>query len=686
MVRMSANGLVGLQKSDMENPKFTNALINSSSPYLLQHAHNPVNWQPWGEAALDLARKENKPLLISIGYSACHWCHVMEHESFEDTEVAELMNTHFVCIKVDREERPDIDQLYMLAVQLMSGRGGWPLNCFALPDGRPIYGGTYFPKENWISVLNQIHQLYTNAYDKVLEYAENLTNGIKQTELLKEKSAEISISLDDLKVSVNSWLGQTDQEEGGPNRAPKFPLPNNYLFLLRYAHFMKQAHVMAYTHLTLKKMAFGGIYDQIGGGFARYSTDIYWKVPHFEKMLYDNGQLLSLYAEAYSQHKDKDYKQICFQTVDFISRELSSGQGYFYSALDADSENVEGKFYVWKKQELLEILSSDEFKIAEIYYSINPFGLWEEENYILMRRNDNAIVAELLDLEETALEENVKIINQKLLRYRENRIRPGLDDKLITSWNAMMIRGLADAARVFDDENMIQLAIKAALFIQNNLQDEHGRLHHSWKNNTAAIHGFLEDYAFLIDAYIGLYETTYEASWLIEARNLLFTVLDDFSQTPSGLFYFTSNLEKEWVTRQLETTDNVQPASNSMMARNLFRLSIYFGKPEWTKHAQRMQKTIREELIHYGAGYSNWGILVLDEQCDKQELIITGKNAIEEAKRLRKEYHPNFIIAAAESSSVIPIFEGRFQTKETRYYVCKGNVCEAPLSEFNFPN
>jgi uncharacterized protein len=684
IVSKCAYRLVGLQKRVMENPKFTNALINSSSPYLLQHAHNPVNWQPWSEEALEIARTEKKPLLISIGYSACHWCHVMEHESFEDVNVAELMNANFVCIKVDREERPDIDQLYMLAVQLMSGQGGWPLNCFALPDGRPIYGGTYFPKENWKSVLNQIKNIFSNDYEKVLEYAVNLTNGIKQTELLKEKQGDSIVNLEDLKESVNKWMGTTDQEEGGPNRAPKFPLPNNYLFLLRYAHLLKQSHVLAYTHLTLKKMAFGGIYDQIGGGFARYSTDIYWKVPHFEKMLYDNGQLLSLYSEAYLQNKDDDYKSVCFQTTAFIQRELSSGEGYFYSALDADSEGVEGKYYVWKKEELIELLSPSEFKCIEVYYSVNPFGLWEDGNYILLRRDENSIVSEILEIDENELVEKVNLINAKLLVHRAKRIRPGLDDKLITSWNGMMVRGLADSARVFENEEMLQMAIKAARFIQSNLQDVNGRLFHSWKNGKAKIHGFLEDYAFLIDAYIGLYEANYDESWLIEARNLLFTVLDDFSQTTSGLFYFTSNLEKEWVTRQIETSDNVQPASNSMMARNLHRLSIYFGKPEWTNHAQKMLKTIREELIHYGAGYSNWGMLVLDEQCDKQELIITGKDAIQEAKRLRKTFHPNFIIAAAESNSTIDIFKGRFQTIETQYYLCKGNVCEAPSSEFNF--
>lgn len=668
----------------MSSPRFTNELINSSSPYLLQHAHNPVNWLPWGEKAIEKAKNENKLILISIGYSACHWCHVMEHESFEDEDVAKLMNEHFVCVKVDREERPDIDQLYMLAVQLMTGRGGWPLNCFALPDGRPVYGGTYFPKENWKSILLQVSQLFKNDYSKVLEYADRLTNGIKQTELLKENASNESVQLIDLSESVNKWLGITDQEEGGPNRAPKFPLPNNYVFLLRYAHLLRQNHVLAYTHLTLKKMAFGGIYDQIGGGFARYSTDIFWKVPHFEKMLYDNGQLMSLYAEGYWNNQDKDYKQICIQTGEFIERELSSEKGYFFSALDADSEGIEGKFYVWKKSELQAVLSDIEYKIAEVYYSVNLFGFWEDENYILMRREENQIVAEILNIDEIELVKQVQIINSKLLINRSRRIRPGLDDKLITSWNAMMIRGLADAARVFDNSKMLNQAIKAVSFIQQNLQDDKGRLWHSWKNGKASIHGFLEDYAFLIDAYIGLYEATYEETWLLEARSLLFTVLDDFGKTSHGLFYFTSNLESEWVTRQLETSDNVQPASNSVMARNLYKLGIYFSKPDWINQTELMLKTIKEELLNYGAGYSNWATLVLEKNADNQELVIYGEGSILEAKRLRKHYKPNLVIAASEGKSQLPIFQGRMVDSKLTYYLCRGNSCDAPTNSFDF--
>ena len=662
------------------NLKFTNALIDSSSPYLLQHAHNPVNWYPWGEEALEKAKRENKPLLVSIGYSACHWCHVMEHESFEDEETAALMNAHFVCIKVDREERPDIDQLYMAAVQLMTQKGGWPLNCFALPDGRPIYGGTYFPKENWQHVLKQIDSLYKNDWDKVQEYAGNLTKGIEQMELFKVKDGVESISKNDLQESVGKWLGMIDQEEGGPNRAPKFPLPSNYLFLLRYSVLTNQKHVLEHVHLTLKKMAFGGIYDQIGGGFSRYSTDVWWKVPHFEKMLYDNGQLLSLYAEAYQQYADEDYRAICMQTAEFVKRELTSKEGYFFSALDADSEGVEGKFYTWKLDELKAVLSEEEYLVARVYYNLNDFGFWEHEQYILLRRDENRIVAEVLELDEIELENHIRKINSKLMAARDKRVRPGLDDKLLCSWNAMMIRGLADASRIFDEEQLLVDAEKAARFILQELKDEEGRLWHTWKNGKRSVPGFLEDYAFMIDALIGLYEASYSDHWLLEARDLMYTVLGDFERSASGLFYFTSSQHGVWVAKQLETSDNVQPASNSMMARNLHTLGIYLGKPEWMQQTNSMLRTVRDELINYGPGYSNWGLLVLEQEYDFRELVISGIGAIKAAKQIRKKYRPNLLLAASETTTLLPLFEGRNPGEKPKFYLCKGTMCESPVN------
>jgi uncharacterized protein YyaL (SSP411 family) len=660
-------------------PRFTNALIDSTSPYLLQHAHNPVNWFPWGEEAIEKAKSENKPLLISIGYSACHWCHVMEHESFEDEETAAIMNAHFVCVKVDREERPDIDQLYMAAVQLMTKRGGWPLNCFALPDGRPIYGGTYFPKEQWQHVMHQIQELCVKDRPQVEEYARNLTQGIEQTELFKVRAGVESISKADLQQSVGKWMGIIDQEEGGPNRAPKFPLPNNYQFLMRWAVLANQKHVLDHVHLTLKKMAFGGIYDQVGGGFSRYSTDVWWKVPHFEKMLYDNGQLLSLYAEAFLQNGDADYKQVCINTADFIQRELTAEQGYFFSALDADSEGVEGKFYVWTIAELKNILNEKEFRIACSYYNINEFGYWEHENYILIRREENRIVCEILEIHEEELDSNINSINSKLLNARSERIRPGLDDKLLCSWNAMCIRGLADLSIALDDFEYYEQAKKAALFILKELKDFNGRLWHTWKNGKASVPGFLEDYAFLIDALIGLYQASFESQWLFEARDLLYTVFDDFERSESGLFYFTSSQHGVWVARQLETSDNVQPASNSMMARNLNTLGIFLEKSEWILQCDKMLRNVREELINYGAGYSNWAMLALERVSDFKTLVICGPGAKDAARELQKSHRPDLIMAASENENLLPLFEGRTTVNQLTYFVCRGSHCEAPV-------
>jgi len=484
-----------------------------------------------------------------------------------------------------------------------------------------------------------------------------------------------------LQQSVGKWMGIIDQEEGGPNRAPKFPLPNNYQFLMRWAVLANQKHVLDHVHLTLKKMAFGGIYDQVGGGFSRYSTDVWWKVPHFEKMLYDNGQLLSLYAEAFLQNGDADYKQVCMNTANFIQRELTAEQGYFFSALDADSEGVEGKFYVWTIAELKNVLNEKEFRIACSYYNINEFGYWEHENYILIRREENRIVCEILEIQEEELDSHIQTINNKLLSTRSERIRPGLDDKLLCSWNAMCIRGLADLSIALDDSAYYEQAKKAAIFLLQELKDSNGRLWHTWKNGKASVPGFLEDYAFLIDALIGLYQASFESQWLFEGRDLLYTVLDDFERSESGLFYFTSSQHGVWVARQLETSDNVQPASNSMMARNLNTLGMYLEKPEWIQQSDKMLRTVRDELMNYGAGYSNWAMLALERVSDFKTLVICGDGALIAARKLQQTQRPNLLIAASENENLLPLFEGRTQVDRLTYYVCRGSHCEAPVYE-----
>lgn len=655
----------------------SNSLIHETSPYLLQHAHNPVNWFPWGEKALQKAREENKPMLISIGYSACHWCHVMEKESFEDEQVAELMNAYFICIKVDREERPDIDQVYMQAVQLMTGQGGWPLNCFALPDGQPIYGGTYFPKQHWLKVLTSIHALYTNEKEKVLEYAERLTNGIRQSELIQNKPPSVFLK-SDLDKLVQIWTSHFDTIEGGPDRAPKFPLPNNYQFLLRYGYLTQHKDILEHVELTLKKMAYGGIYDQIGGGFARYSTDEHWKVPHFEKMLYDNAQLVSLYAEAYQVTKKALYKQIVYETLNFIQRELTSDETLFYSALDADSEGVEGKFYVWTKEELQKAFGKNYPLLAD-YYNINEEGYWEHDNYILLRKLSEEEIASKHSL---ALQDVINIVEESkktLLQIRSKRVRPGLDDKILTSWNALMIKGYIDAYEAFAEPNFLDIAIKASENILTKLKREDGGLWHSYKNKHT-INGFLEDYAFTIEAFIALYQATFDEKWLMEAKLLITYVFEHFYDENSSLFFFTSDKDALLITRKREIQDNVIPASNSSVAKSLYILSFYFAQEKYALTATQMLMHIKDSMKSYGSAFSNWAQLLLHIVFPYYQIAIVGAKALERKRELANYYLPQKITLGTVHKSAIPLLMDKPANENTLLYVCENKTCGLPVA------
>lgn len=662
----------------MSTPAHTNRLAHESSPYLLQHAHNPVDWFPWGEEALNKAREENKLLLVSIGYSACHWCHVMERESFEDEKVARIMNDLFVCVKIDREERPDIDQVYMTAVQLMTGHGGWPLNCFTLPDGRPLYGGTYFPKERWMEILLNLADLWNAEPEKCLQYAHELTEGVKRAEKLVPDNAAGSLSENTLGLSVEQWELRFDQSEGGPTRAPKFPLPNNYQFLLRYAHLAKSEKTLKQVYLTLDKMAMGGIYDQLGGGFARYSTDMLWKVPHFEKMLYDNAQLVSLYSEAYRLSKNELYRQTVYETLSFVARELTAPNGAFYSALDADSEGEEGKYYIWKKEELEKLLGEDYTWFAD-YYSVNSIGYWEEENYILLRRDREEVIISKYGFTTEKFHRKLAHIKSLLLAERERRVRPGLDDKTLTSWNAMMLRGYVDAYDTFGEEEFLLAARKNARFIRDVQLQKDGSLRHSWKNGKSMINGFLEDYAFVIDAFIALYQSTFDEQWLTLSQQLTEYAIAHFSDAETGLFFFTSDEDPSLIARKTEVSDNVIPASNSVMARNLFYLGHLLGRSEWITRAADMLKLVQQEIIGYGAGYSNWMILQTHFVFPFRELAIVG-NAVDKTRAgFREHYLPNQIFAGSPGPSGLPLLQNRFVEGKTLLYVCENNACKLPV-------
>lgn len=656
----------------------TNDLIHETSPYLLQHAHNPVNWQSWGEKALNQAKSENKLLLISIGYSACHWCHVMEHESFEDPEVAKIMNDHFICIKVDREERPDVDHIYMTAVQLLTGRGGWPLNCIALPDGRPIWGGTYFQKENWLQALNAVAKFYAENPKETLEYAVKLQEGIDQNSLvpISGKNADIDPLL--LSSLLKKWQGYFDTKHGGTKGAPKFMLPNNWQFLLRAGQEFQDEKIVEQVKLTLQKMAFGGLYDQIGGGFARYSTDEIWKVPHFEKMLYDNAQLLQLYAEAYQTDPNPLYQQVVSETVEFLKRELLSSDNGFYSALDADSEGEEGKFYTWTKPELQQLLGND-FDLFGNYYNVNSLGFWEHNQYILMRSEDDHSFAEKHQLSVGDLEFRIKNWEQLLLNERRKRVRPGLDDKILASWNAMTISGLVNCYKAFGDPEYLELALANANFLKQKMMIGDGNIFHSFKNNQAKISGFLEDYAFVIEAFISIFESTGQKEWLDRAQHLTEIAYRDFYDEQKTIFYFTARQQTDLITRTIEVHDNVIPSSNSVMAKNLFRLSYLIDRPDYLKTAQQMFDRISVNMADYPSGYSNWSQLMLNLTGNHFEVAIVGENAIVQLKELQKNYLPNVIFCAGTTENDLPLLQNRFVSGKTLIYICQDNSCQLPV-------
>ncbi len=657
-----------------------NHLAHETSPYLLQHAYNPVDWYPWGEEALAKAKREDKLMLVSIGYSACHWCHVMERESFEDDSVAEIMNAHFLCIKVDREERPDIDQVYMHAVQLMTGGGGWPLNCFALPDGRPVFGGTYFPKEEWKRVLLQLAGVYKNEKQKAVEYAEQLTKGVQQMELVKRNAGKPEFSKEILAQMVGEWSKRFDNKEGGPMKAPKFPLPNNYSFLLRYYYHTRDPGLLNHIRLSLDKMAFGGIYDQVGGGFARYSTDSKWKVPHFEKMLYDNAQLVSLYSEAYQLMKDPLYREIVYETLEFIEREMTSPEGAFYSALDADSEGEEGKYYVWKKEELQKILGKD-FDLFAEYFNVNATGSWEHGNYILLRTRPDAEIAKERNMRLEDLQLKVQEMKRKVLEQRGKRVRPALDDKSLTSWNALMIKGYCDAYEAFGEKKFLSAAERNAALILKKQKRSDGGLNRNYKNGRSTINGFLEDYSFTIQAFLALYECTFDEQWLREARRLADHSIAHFRDSSSGMFWFTSDLDTALIARKMEVMDNVVPSSNSSMAESLFLLGAHFDNPDYTAMSRQMLHNVQGEMPSYGSGYSNWGLLHVNFTYPFYEVAIVGNSVDEKRSEFSGHYLPNRIFAGSRSPSSLPLLENKFAVGKTLVYVCENRLCKRPVAE-----
>jgi uncharacterized protein len=648
-----------------------NRLAKSTSPYLLQHAHNPVDWFEWGSEALTKAIKEDKPILVSIGYSSCHWCHVMERESFENDAIAKIMNDHFVCIKVDREERPDIDQIYMEAVQAMKQNGGWPLNVFLTPDQKPFYGGTYFPPTNWSQLLLQIDRAFNEKRTEIDQSATSLREHLQTSDLQRfAKDTETSIKKASLDEMFKILESRFDKTWGGIEKAPKFVMPSIWLFLLRYHASSKNKTPLEMVVHTLKQMAFGGIYDQLAGGFSRYSVDAEWFAPHFEKMLYDNGQLLSLYSEAYAITKDTLFKDVVYQTVDWLTNEMRHPEGGFYSALDADSEGVEGKFYTWTADEITQVLGESASTFLA-YYQSTEKGNWEHDRNIL-RRDPNT--------QESNEPKEIIEQKRKLLLERTKRIRPGLDDKILTGWNAMTIQGLIDAHKAFQDQHLLTKALEAISFIEKNLIAE-GKVFRAFKNKHSETEGFLEDYAFLTQAYTSLYQVTFNEDWLSKATQWCNYVQQHFYDDAEGYFHFASNTAESLIARKKEIFDNVIPSSNSVMARNLFTLGAILDREDWKQQATEMVSKL-SELISSEPGYMcHWGVLLSEMINTPAEIVISGENANELKGELHTHYLPFSVTVGSDKKSELPLLQGREpKNNQTLIYVCQNKTCQLPVS------
>jgi len=658
-----------------------NNLKNETSPYLLQHAQNPVKWNPWDKNYLNQAEKENKLVIISVGYASCHWCHVMERESFQDSTVAQLMNDKFISIKVDREERPDIDQVYMNAIQLITGSGGWPLNVITLPDGRPIWGGTYFSKEQWLSALTQISEIYDKEPEKFLLYADRVQEGINSLNIID--STTNNFESVDLNKYSEKLLENIDNKFGGFKGAPKFMMPNNLDFLLRFS--VQTGNDISKNQIlnSLNMMAYGGIFDHVEGGFSRYSTDENWHVPHFEKMLYDNGQLMSLYSNGFKVSKNSLYKNVVYNIHEFINSEMKDANGGFYSSLDADSKSdngsyVEGAYYTWDESELRNLINED-FELFSEYYNINEYGYWAEENkYILIKKisDDDFILNNKISKADFNKKKNKWIVALK--EAKKNKKKPNLDYKIITSWNGLMISGYVEAFKAFNDEIFKNEAIEAGEFLYSKLIKKDGGLFHNHIKGKSKINGYLEDYATVIQASLDLYEITLNQLWLERSLELSEYVLKNFTDDKSELFFFTSKKDESLISRSLEFRDNVIPSSNSIMAKNLFRLYHYFDIPDYYEKAKKMCLSVSSEFEAYPGGYSNWLDLTYNMKSNFYEIAIVGDNALSQIEKLNSRYLPNKLIVGSSAENNLPLLKNRYVKGKTLIYVCVNKACKMP--------
>jgi len=670
----------------MSEYKHTNALIHETSPYLLQHAHNPVDWHPWGQEALSRAKKEDKPILLSIGYSSCHWCHVMAHESFEDEEIAGLMNENFINIKVDREERPDLDAIYMTVVQMVTGSGGWPMTVFLTPDQVPFFCGTYFPPEDGYGkpsfrrVLSNVAQTFSEKRQIIHDSTEAILDGLKRSNSLSNTGCELSADM--LETAATVLTADFDTVNGGFGQAPKFPPSMALSYLMRSYKRSGDQKYLDMVNRSLTRMACGGIYDQIGGGFHRYSVDARWLVPHFEKMLYDNALLSRVYLDGYLLTGSDFYRRISRETLEYVMREMTSPEGGFYSSQDADSEGKEGAYFLWTEKEVQSVLGNEEGELVCRFYGITSEGNFEGENILHIPRSAEA-VAQLNGVSVDRLLEIVRQGRRALFGIRETRAKPGRDDKVLTAWNGLMLRSFAEAANSLDREDYRQTAIRNAEFLLSRLCD-HGRLFRSYKDGQARFNAYLEDYACLVDGLISLYEATFDSRWILAAEDLADQMIVRFWDPRDGGFYFTSEDHESLIHRPKDFYDNATPSGNSTAACSLLRLWKLTGNSRWSRHAIAVLESVSDLLTRHPAAFPQL-LCGLDFYLGKtKEIAIIGDPSEQNTKELLQAafgiYLPNKVIACGKEAGLF-LLEGKSRIGDRpTAYVCENFTCGLPVT------
>jgi uncharacterized protein YyaL (SSP411 family) len=680
-----------------------NLLIHETSPYLLQHAHNPVEWYAWKPEAFERAKAEDKPILVSIGYSTCHWCHVMERESFENEDIAAFMNAHFINIKVDREERPDVDAIYMEACQILTGGGGWPLNCFLTPEARPFYAGTYYPprpahnRPSWLQLMQHLANLWETQRASVMEQAERLMGHMERNDdVLVQKSGSTTPVADQLTESLAQPFTRDlldniyyrmrerfDRLEGGFGGAPKFPSTMAIQFLLNYAHFTGNPEALEHARLSLDKMIQGGIYDQLEGGFARYSTDREWLAPHFEKMLYDNALLVTVLSDAFKLTGEVRYRETIEETLGYIERVMTHSEGGFYSAQDADSEGVEGKYYVWSKSEIDSLLAPEDANLFCAFYDVSDAGNWEHHN-ILRRTADYDEFASANNMQAEILRSRMQHARTVLLNVRDQRIPPGLDDKCLLGWNALMCSAFVAAYTATGHEPWKERAVRNMAFMLEKFDDGE-RLYHTWKDGKAQYDAFLDDYAFLIAALLDLYQISFDVQYLHTAEKYTDVVLSYFNQEGGALFYFTDSRQHNLIMRKKDLYDNATPSGNSTMALNLERLGLHLDRRTWRDRSAAMLLELRDSVERFPLSFARWACAIQNAVYGWHEVALIGAHAFKKALALQQVFVPNAVWAASESeNSTLPLLADKTGTDDALIYVCRDYTCQRPVVNMEF--